>query len=112
MRLDFEPLLTHVEHRVGKPATWRPWTIRSNDSRGARSHRSAGFDPRYEGTESTNLSAEVIAGLLNVSRRQVDRWKVEGLTVRSAERACESLGIHPVELWGDDYYADLLVKVS
>lgn len=42
---------------------------------------------------------------VGVSRRAVARWKRSGMIARYvAEQVCDSLGVHPVEVWGDDYF--------
>jgi hypothetical protein len=40
---------------------------------------------------------------LNTSRRQVMRWKTEGLTVRAADTVCAWLSLHPTEIWGTSW---------
>lgn len=36
--------------------------------------------------------------------RQVWNWRAKGLNQDQADRAAFALGVHPVEVWGNDYY--------
>lgn len=36
----------------------------------------------------------------------------KGLTVKKAEDWCDALGVHPVEIWGDAYYAAAGIDVE
>lgn len=44
-----------------------------------------------------------LAESIGVSRRNVIRWKHSGVPVNAAESACDALGLHPCEVWGDEY---------
>ncbi len=44
-----------------------------------------------------------LAAWLGIGPRQVDRWRTQGVPINSAEKACDTLGVHPTELWGDEY---------
>lgn len=46
-----------------------------------------------------------LAEQLGVSIRCVARWKVAGLTVKTADRAATALGLHPCHIWGDAWWA-------
>lgn len=42
------------------------------------------------------------------SRRAYARWQVEGIPLSSAEQACDRLGLHPCEVWGDEWIVAVL----
>lgn len=44
-----------------------------------------------------------LAELVGVSRRSVWRWSLEGIPLVSAEHACDALGLHPCQVWGDEW---------
>jgi hypothetical protein len=44
------------------------------------------------------------AELLGVTDRTIQRWR-DGIPIAAAVELADHLGMHPVELWGDDYIA-------
>lgn len=40
-----------------------------------------------------------------VRRATLYNWRNAGVPLRSADRAAELVGCHPVDLWGSEYYA-------
>lgn len=44
-----------------------------------------------------------LAALFGVQTHHVYRWRADGLTLHAAEDACDRLGVHPCEVWGDDW---------
>lgn len=48
-------------------------------------------------------SNSALAAWIGVSRRAVVRWQLEGIPLPAAEDACEVLGLHPSEVWGDEW---------
>ena len=57
----------------------------------------------YRGESSYAVASPVTTAsqFLGVSRRTVCRWSVAGIPLRAAEDACDVLGFHPCEVWGD-----------
>lgn len=75
--LPFDPILDRLAERLRAP--FHP----------------PGGDPRAElGSDGA------IADALGHSRRQVQRWKREGLTVIKADEIAVAIDAHPIELWG------------
>ena len=52
--------------------------------------------------ERQNMTA--IAEHLDVNSRSLWRWTVEDIPFHKADEIAVSLGVHPVEIWGDDYW--------
>ncbi len=50
----------------------------------------------------------VLAEKLGVTRRSVCRWAHDGIPLTWAEDAAHLLGVHPCEVWGDDWIAAAL----
>ena len=65
----------------------------------------------HEGVVHQAAPQTVLAELLGVSRRAVSRWAMSGVPLRSAEDACDRLGIHPCEVWGDDWIDAALPEI-
>lgn len=54
---------------------------------------------RFEGRPYGDLAA-----ILGVSRRTIERWGAEGISVwRADELAIKGLGVHPASIWSDWY---------
>lgn len=46
----------------------------------------------------------IMAELVGRPRDVICRWQREGgIPLRAAEDCCDALGLHPVEVWGDDW---------
>src|SRR4051812_36183159 len=45
------------------------------------------------------------------SRRAYHRWQTEGIPLSSAEQACDRLGLHPCEVWGDEWIVAVLGEI-
>lgn len=71
--------------------------------------RNQGYDIDDPRRDTHPLDNDVrTARVLGVSTRQVMRWKQPGVGIRihQADRICiQVLGIHPAEIWGDDYWS-------
>lgn len=50
----------------------------------------------------------VLAELAGVSKRQVQRWRHDGIPLSIAEDICDTLGLHPCEVWGDTWIEAVL----
>jgi hypothetical protein len=50
------------------------------------------------------VSDDTIANILGVARRTVLRWRHNGLTWDSADKAAITLGSHPAILWGQRWW--------
>lgn len=42
----------------------------------------------------------VLAELIGTTRRNIYRWKIEGIPEPSADQAAAMLGVHPSWIWG------------
>jgi hypothetical protein len=80
-RLPFQPLADHLQRR------------HANDSHVGR----------YYGRHGNHIYAEACG----VHPRVFQEWKVNGLTIRAADRAAVHLGTLPIFIWGDQFYADI-----
>ena len=69
-----------------------------------RLHRLERAIPSRNGTRIARGVSE-LARHCGVSRRALCRARAQGATLRIAEAAADYFGLHPVELWGDDYIA-------
>jgi hypothetical protein len=45
----------------------------------------------------------LLAEHLQVSLKSVGRWSRYGIPLKAAEAACDYFGLHPCEVWFDDY---------
>lgn len=52
-------------------------------------------------------TANEIGRVLGVSRGVVQQLKVRGVPIHRADEYAIACGFHPVEVWGDAYYAPL-----
>lgn len=52
-----------------------------------------------EGTSST-----VVAEACGTTRSSIRRWQETGLNPIVADRVCARLGLHPADVWGDDWW--------
>lgn len=48
-------------------------------------------------------TADQLAEQVGVSRRQIGRWKRDGIPVNSADRVACALGSHPSVIWGSQW---------
>lgn len=49
------------------------------------------------------VTVAIVAARLGVSRRQVHRFRTEGVTVNQADRLAMVVGSHPFAVWGADW---------
>jgi hypothetical protein len=45
-----------------------------------------------------------LARLLDIGPGNLHRWKRDGFTLAAAERCARAFGVHPGEVWGNDYW--------
>jgi len=84
-RLSFGPL----ERFVGD--CWTSQRQRSDDDR----------------TRWVEAPIAMLADAAGMSRREVHRWRHEGIPTSHADRiCCEALGVHPSVVWGDEWWED------
>lgn len=55
-------------------------------------------------TLMANQTVSGLARAAGVPRETIQRWKREGVTVNGADLVADALGLHPAEIWGDDFY--------
>lgn len=84
-RLPFAPLL----RLTGCDTATTAFTVNAGTYREATGHMAA--------------PQTTLAELAGVSRRSAARWAREGIPLRSAEDVCHALGLHPCEVWGDEW---------
>lgn len=63
-----------------------------------------------ENTRDVPSPLSTLAEVLGVHRRTTGRWAVTGISLYQAEKACDVLGIHPCEVWGDAWIEAVLGK--
>lgn len=68
--------------------------------------RGTGWAPTAEYQHMAPL--KLLAELVGRSQRQMSRWRAEGVPLPAAEDACDRLGLHPCEVWGDAWIAAAL----
>lgn len=102
------------------PLCERPVRYRNPDLCGAHAMRSRRGDllawmpigagakfhqPRlpYAPLRARGVSNSDVARVVGVSRRTVARWQRCGVPLDATESACDALGLHPCEVWGDEY---------
>lgn len=56
-----------------------------------------------EGTQEVPSPMTTLSELTGFSTRALHRWARSGVPLRSAEDACDALGLHPAEVWGDGW---------
>lgn len=44
-----------------------------------------------------------LARWMGVHPKQMQRWSKEGFTLKSADVAANIIGLHPIEIWGDQW---------
>lgn len=44
-----------------------------------------------------------LATTFGVQRRQIQRWKHDGIPVDAADRAALTIGLHPLNVWGSEW---------
>ena len=49
-----------------------------------------------------------MARIAGVTQRNVIRWQTNGITVDRADRLAATLGLHPLNVWGDLWHSELL----
>jgi hypothetical protein len=62
---------------------------------------------RVAGLDRTRWAAQ-LSRATGVSTRTCHRWALTGLTVVAADRAAVAFGLHPLQVWGPAWHADLL----
>lgn len=45
-----------------------------------------------------------IAEAVGASKRSIGRWLEAGIPIKTAERIADTIGLHPVSIWGADYH--------
>lgn len=88
-RLPLEPL----EAAVG------PMTLRHRSAHEPRRHDAGSAEVDHPGGVHPR-----IAELAGVSRRTVVRWRHIGIPLELADRAACALGLHPANVWGDQWW--------
>lgn len=78
VRLEFRPLWRQVFLRFDEPIWDRFW--------------------------QNGFTMSMCADLLDVARETLQIWKRDGVPVYSADKAAVRLGLHPVEIWGADWW--------
>ena len=79
--------------------------------RSATRRRERPFDfQRLEARAGLHLSA--LARALGRHRPQLYRWRAHGLTVDQADGLALRLGLHPVEIWGEDWWRVTLAPID
>lgn len=58
-----------------------------------------------DATAGRRLTTTKHAEYIGHDEAQVYRWRQTGLRLHDADRLATRLGVHPVELWGDEYLA-------
>lgn len=53
----------------------------------------------YEGVPD-----EEVANRLGISRATLLRWKTRGISLTAGDRVAVRLGVHPLFIWGGDYW--------
>lgn len=51
-----------------------------------------------------------VADALGIAPRTAYRWRSEGIPVDDADRLAIALGMHPIEIWGDDWLLPVSVQ--
>lgn len=59
----------------------------------------------YDPLATIEPSRSALARRARTHREDLWRLERDGVTLRMADRICDALGVHPIELWGDDYLA-------
>ena len=68
-------------------------------------HDNLAVDARVRGDNLPSLN-EYLNRRLGVNRRQVYRWRTAGrIGVVTADRVACRLGLHPCEVWGNDWWS-------
>jgi hypothetical protein len=63
------------------------------------------FEPVERVLRKTSpLTVNQIAEALGTAGKNVLRWRVQGLSIRQADKIAVGLGFHPYQLWGDSFY--------
>lgn len=58
------------------------------------------------------VSANRLADALSVHRHTLARWRRLGIPLHSADAAAVTLGLHPAELWGLEFYEQAEPRVG
>ena len=67
------------------------------------------FGSEYRDYAHQRRGASEFARRVGIDRAQLLRWRREGgITLDGADRIADALGLHPTELWGDDYWNAVL----
>lgn len=110
-RLPFEPLLRFAagnRPRRDPHALDVSYTLTDpGGSTGSHSKHNHTMSRRFAATSMWSgapFTARGFAIESDTHPRQVERWKAQGLTVKAAENVCDRLGVHPMWVWGDEYY--------
>lgn len=64
-------------------------------------HRNDTNSYRGEYLQERPAPQTLLAELVGQNRRTVNRWAVDGIPLPAAEDACDLLGVHPCNVWGD-----------
>lgn len=58
----------------------------------------------YESFGTNRPSERELADILGVERQTLRRWKETGVPLLKADRLACKLGMHPAEIWGEDWW--------
>ncbi len=64
-------------------------------------------DPRWQAGQGSDRHTQALADVLGVEHREhIYNWRWRGaIELTRADRMCEALGVHPNEIWGEEYEA-------
>lgn len=63
------------------------------------------IEPLLRLFEHLELSDEELAVRFGTTRHAIIGWRRRGLSLRLADQVAVHIGVHPIEIWGNDYWS-------